>query len=169
MHSVETVTARESREDKYSMIDRGEQYSCVPLTFPPWLLPAPDLSHLSWLPKDTDSLDMILFTPGIKTLSKDWLFKEHPALNLCGFHTWARCTLEWLRLQQVWCIDEVHLHGYISLEQILLLFGCLWDVPDQQTQNNLQSHPCPSNMLEMYQLPNCAFNILNSLLVYLPH
>lgn len=85
MHSVETVTVRESREDKYSMIDRGEQYSCVPLTFPPWLLPAPDLSHLSWLPKDTDSLDMILFTPGIKTLSKDWLYKEHPALNLCGY------------------------------------------------------------------------------------
>lgn len=70
MHAAETVTPRESREDKYSMIDRGERYSCVPLTSSPWLLPAPDLSHLSQPAQETDSFHILLFfTLGIKTYS----------------------------------------------------------------------------------------------------
>lgn len=82
MHSVETVTVRESREDKYSMIDRGEQYSCVLLTFPPWLLSTPDLPHLSLLPKETDSLDMIHL--GLKFYSKvDFL--NNILLCLCSY------------------------------------------------------------------------------------
>lgn len=61
VHAAETVTPRESREDKYSMIDRGERYSCVPLTSSRWLLPAPDLSHLSQPAQDTDSFHIPLF------------------------------------------------------------------------------------------------------------
>lgn len=74
---VETVTVRESREDKYRMIDRSEDYSCVPLTSPHCLLPAPDLTHLSQHAKERDSFHILLFTLQVKTLHLQHIDKVH--------------------------------------------------------------------------------------------
>lgn len=52
----------QSRGRTSSMIDRCELYSYVPLTFPSCLVPAPDLSHLSWLTKEADSLNIVLLS-----------------------------------------------------------------------------------------------------------
>lgn len=52
----------QSRGRTSSMIDGSELYSYVPLTFPSCLVPAPDLSHLSWLTKEADSLNIVLLS-----------------------------------------------------------------------------------------------------------
>lgn len=152
---METVTARQSREDKYSMIDRGEQYSCVPLTSPRWLLPAPDLSHLSWLPKETDSSDIILFTLGIKT--------KNPVLHLCN-HT-RECTLEWPSCRWSLFWKERFLDVYHPI------FSPHWSRPTNIKTNYkvIKSSPVPQSCRRCIDslIVHLTFN--NSLLVTLPH
>lgn len=157
MHSVETVTARQSREDKYSMIDRGEQYSCVPLTSPRWLLPAPDLSHLSWLPKETDSSDIILFTLGIKT--------KNPVLHLCN-HTrgWSA---HWSgRVADGRCFGKRDFWMFITP-----FFSPHWSRPTNIKTNYkvIKSSPVPQSCRRCIDslIVHLTFN--NSLLVTLPH
>lgn len=141
---METVTARESREDKCTMIDRAEQYSCVFLTpHPPT---PPQISACSWSLTSVLTFSRNKFlrlkTLGIKTLLTGLLFGFSYA------HEWGG---------QSEALSSCCSRCCVVMKPTLLVFICLFVTQIFKPQRNdliISSKilSCARNMFERYHV-----------------
>lgn len=158
MHSVGTVTASKSREDKYSMIDHGEQYSCVPLTSPRWLLPAPDLPHLSWLPEG----NRFLRYHTLHSWDSNFVMRLTSCFSFVQPDIWMKCTLESLMLK--WLLfreNRLLLYPTIFFSSLL--------VQTHTFKNKLQFTPVAQTCQRCIDCLIAHLTFNDSLWVSLPH